>query len=82
MRQDKTRLEGNYQIGGTGTRLFLYSSVALENLGKIWEINGTESGPRRGCSRMLGMGNFMKNPVPGKWHLGTHTIVIRYKVYQ
>ena len=29
---------------------------------------GTESGPRRGCSRMLGTGNFWKNPVPGKWH--------------
>ena len=35
------RLEGNSQNGGIGTRLLLYGPVAWENLGKIWEINGT-----------------------------------------
>ena len=36
---------------------------------------GTKSRPERGCSQMLGAGNFLdflgKNPVPGKWHSGT-----------
>ena len=41
---------------------------------------GTESGPGRGCSRMLGMGNFPdfwgKNLVLGKWHSGMQTSII------
>ena len=47
-----------------------------------WPVpsGGTETGPGRGCSRMLGTGNFLdfslKNPVPGKWHLGTQTSTI------
>ena len=40
---------------------------------------GTESGPGRGCSQMLGTGNFPdfsgKNPVPRKWHSGTQTSI-------
>ena len=43
---------------------------------------GTESGPGRGCSRMLGTQNFPelfgKNTVPGKWHLGTQTSILKY----
>ena len=31
------RLEVNFQIGGTGTRLLLHGPIAQENLGKIWE---------------------------------------------
>ena len=42
---------------------------------------GTKSGPGRGCSRMLGTGNFPnffgKYPVPGKWHSGTQTSICR-----
>ena len=38
---------------------------------------GTKLGPGRGCSRMLGIGNFLnffgKYPVPGKWLSGTQT---------
>ena len=38
---------------------------------------GTESGPGRGCSQMLGTGNFPdffgKNMVPRKWHSGKQT---------
>ena len=33
-KRDKTRLEANFQIGGSGTRLLLYGPVARE-------INGT-----------------------------------------
>ena len=37
----------------------------------------TESGPERGCSRILETGNFpdffRENLVPGKWHSGTQT---------
>ena len=40
-RRDKTRLEGNSPIGGTGTRLLHYGPVARENPGKSREINGT-----------------------------------------
>ena len=61
--------------------------VTRENSGKIREINetgkqpvpnaGAEPGPGRGCSRMLGTGNFPnffgKYPIPGKWHSGTQT---------
>ena len=40
---------------------------------------GTKLGPERGCSQMLGTGNFPeffgKNLVPGKWHLGTQTSI-------
>ena len=41
MRRDKTRLEGNSRIGGTGSRLLHNGPVARENLGKNREINGT-----------------------------------------
>ena len=40
-RRDKTRLEVNSRIGGTGTKLLHYGSVARENPGNIWEINNT-----------------------------------------
>ena len=47
----------------------------LTQAGKKPVLNaGTESGPERGCSQMLGMGNFpeflWKNPVPRKWYSG------------
>ena len=41
---------------------------------------GTKLGPGRGCSQMLGMGNFQdflgKYPVPGKHHSGTQTSTV------
>ena len=41
---------------------------------------GTKSVPGRGCSRMLGMGNFPdfsgKFPVPWKCHSGTQTSIM------
>ena len=50
----------------------------LKQAGKKPVLNaGTELGPGRGCSRMLGTGNFPdffgKNLVAGKWHSGTQT---------
>ena len=50
----------------------------LKQAGKKPVLNaGTESGPGRGCSRVLGTENFpeflVKNPVLGKWHSGTQT---------
>ena len=35
--RDKTRLEGNSRIGGTGTRLLLYGPVPPENLDNIFQ---------------------------------------------
>ena len=49
-----------------------------------WPVpNGrTEAGPRRGCSRMLGIGNFpdfsRKNPIPEKWHSVTQTFSVNF----
>ena len=50
----------------------------LKQAGKKPVLNaGTKSGPGRGCSRMLGRGNFLdfygKYPFPGKYHSGTQT---------
>ena len=43
----------------------------------LWSEGYIETGPRRGCSRMLGTVNFPdfpgKNLVPGKWHLRMQT---------
>ena len=38
---NETRLDLISRIGGTGTRLLFPGLVTWENLGKIWEINGT-----------------------------------------
>ena len=40
-RRDETRLELISRIGGIRTRLMFSGLVTRENLGKIWEINGT-----------------------------------------
>ena len=80
---------GNF-LSSTEFREFFPNFPKISNLGipvsflglrrdGNWPVpNGrTETGPGRGCSQMLGTGNFpdfsMKFPVPGKWHLGTQT---------
>ena len=54
---DKTRLEGNTQIGGTGTRLLLYSPIAWENPGK----SGKKPENKPAFRQALMQGNIGKN---------------------
>ena len=65
----------NFHLGSV--RKFLNVSRPKQDGKKPVPNAGTDSEPGRGCSPMHGTGNFPdffeKNPVLGKWHLGTQT---------
>ena len=57
----------------------------LKQAGKKPVLNaGTKSGPGRGCSRMLGRGNFLdfygKYPFSGKCHSGMQTKLVQIEL--